>query len=288
MSETPSPPLHFLDQLLGDLEADLSRRQAAKAAGVLLGPMTGLPELDKALGGCLLPGVHVLHAAPGAGKTALGLQIAGDCGFPAIFTSCEMSSLELLRRVVARGSGCFLDRFKSGELTAAEGAAFARSAVAACPKLALLDLTQQTAGWEYLRDRALAARERFDAVHVLIVLDSLHSWTEGQYVGDEYEGVNAAMADLRKLAAALNCAVLAISERNRESMGKGGQHAGAGSRKIEYSAETVIDLSREADAVRDAWGEVPVLARLAKNRHGAAGVKIPLKFHGAQQKFREG
>jgi replicative DNA helicase len=70
-------------------------------------------------------------------------------------------------------------------------------------------------------------------------------------------------------------------------MKKGGLNAGAGTRKLEYGASTVIDLTRDEEAREDAAGEVPVTLRLAKNRNGAAGKAIPVKFHGARQRFRE-
>ena len=37
---------------------------------------TGIPGLDRVLGGGLRPGVTVIGGEPGAGKSALGLQVA--------------------------------------------------------------------------------------------------------------------------------------------------------------------------------------------------------------------
>ncbi len=105
--ETPSPDpsaprlTRFAD-LLGELEADDAAAHEAYTSGTPPGPVTGLAELDRELGGALAPGTHVLHAGPGAGKTALAVQITSTCGFPALFVSCEMSALELLRRHTAR------------------------------------------------------------------------------------------------------------------------------------------------------------------------------------------
>ena len=70
-------------------------------------------------------------------------------------------------------------------------------------------------------------------------------------------------------------------------MTSGGLSAGAGTRKIEYGAETVIDLSAEKDVQPDAAGEIPVVLTLAKNRNGAPGRKLYLRFHGPLQRFRE-
>ncbi len=127
-----------------------------------------------------------------------------------------------------------------------------------------------------------------NAPHVLIVVDSVHSWAEGNPDPlTEYDGLNAALAALRAVSARLSCPVLAVAERNRESMKSGGLSAGAGTRKLEYGATTVLDLNREDDAREDGSGEVPVTLRLAKNRNGAAGKRVQLRFHGARQAFRE-
>ena len=64
--------------------------------------MRGLPTLDKNLGGRVAPGLSVIYGGPGIGKTAFALQTAATCGFPALYVSCEMSALELLRRIIAR------------------------------------------------------------------------------------------------------------------------------------------------------------------------------------------
>lgn len=70
-------------------------------------------------------------------------------------------------------------------------------------------------------------------------------------------------------------------------MKSGGLNAGAGTRKIEYGTETVIDLNRPKEAKEDGAGEVDIVLSLAKNRHGTVGRDIPLKFNGSLQRFRE-
>src|SRR5918997_1542382 len=110
------PRLLRLGDLLSDLAADASAAHDAYTSGTPRGPVTGLRTLDRELGGALAAGTHVLHPEPGAGKTALALQVAATCGFPALFVSCEMSALELLRRHTARVTSTYLGRLKSGEL----------------------------------------------------------------------------------------------------------------------------------------------------------------------------
>jgi replicative DNA helicase len=117
-------------------------------------------------------------------------------------------------------------------------------------------------------------------------VDSLHSWSEGAALGiTEYDVLNEAIAQLRRLGTTLSCSVLAIAERNRINMKAGGLSAGAGTRKIEYGAEAVIDLSCEEAARFDVSGEKPVELKIVKNRHGIC-TRVPLRFHGALQRFQ--
>jgi replicative DNA helicase len=280
------PRLYALSTLLGAWETDATAAHEARVNGTPRGPLTGLPLLDRELNGALSPGLHIVHGQPGAGKTAFALQIAATCGCPALFVTCEMGPLELLRRHTARETKTYLDRLKNGELRPVDSLALARRAIEAAPSLVLVDATQTYASPLYLRERAQVVQG--EARHLLIVVDSLHSWAEGTpSVTAEYDVLNTGIAALRGLAHQLACPVLAIAERNRDSMTRGGLSAGAGSRKIEYGAETVIDLQRDPDEREDGAGEVKVKAKFAKNRNGAAGKEVKLLFHGALQQFRE-
>jgi len=281
-----APRLVRLSDLLGDWERDAEAARDDYMNGVPRGPVTGLPKLDRELGGCLQEGLNVVHGAPGSGKSAFALQLAGTCGCPALVVTCEMWPLELLRRHTARITGMFLGRLKNGELEPRISLELARKAIATAPQMAIADATRSFASPEWIRQAAEATRGT--SRHFLIILDSVHSWCES-LPGDipEYDRLNAAIASLRTLSSTLACPVVAIAERNRASMSKGGLNASASTRKFEYSAETVIDLGRDEDAREDAGGEVPITLILSKNRNGAAGRKVSLKFHGALQRFRE-
>jgi replicative DNA helicase len=283
---TRKAKLYPLGALLSDFRADADAANQARVSGIPRGPITGLTSIDRELSGALAPGIHFMHGNAGTGKTAFGLQTAATCAFPAMFVTCEMSPVELLRRHTARVTGTYLGRLKSGEMRGEEAESLARRAIEAALALAFVDATQGPAALQFLHDSALIVKR--DADHILIVIDSLHSWTESAHpVQPEYEALNSGIADLQRLASALKCPVLIISERNRDSMKSGGINAGAGTRKIEYSAETIIDLERKPDAKEDGAGEVEVLLKLAKNRHGTANKPIRLSFNGALQRFSE-
>jgi replicative DNA helicase len=105
---------------------------------------------------------------------------------------------------------------------------------------------------------------------------------------NEYTATSAGVSALQRVAAEPGCSVLVISEQNRSSMGTDRQEAGADSRAIEYGAETVIALSRDASIREDENYEVPVTATIAKTRVGSPGTTIDLRFCGRFMRFREG
>lgn len=202
--------------------------------------------------------------------------------------------------MTARVTGTYLERLKSGEKSPADVVSLVQRAAATAPGMAIVDALAGVPSDEQLYQWAMITRG--DSRHFLLVVDSLHSLAHGRG-GDstEYDALNLAILSLGKLAGSLHCPVLVISERNRSSMGDGGLNAGAGTRRIEYGAETVIGMNTETEKFKDRRGQVisrpvpfdmngerAVDAWIDKNRNGAAGVSIDLLFHGALQRFREG
>jgi replicative DNA helicase len=110
------------------------------------------------------------------GKTAFALQVAATCGCPCLYLTCEMAPLELLKRLTARATGTYLGRLKSGELRPAESLALAHRAASSAPQLALVNGTNAYASPTYLRECAEIVRG--ESKHLLIVIDSLHAWSE--------------------------------------------------------------------------------------------------------------
>jgi len=260
----------------------------ARQSGIPRGPLTGFKKLDSAINGALPVGVSVVLGNTGAGKTALCVQIAATCRFPALFVSTEMAPEELFRRQMARVTGQFLGRFSSGEMTPDAVNQAAQRTAEAMPSLVFCDAARAHATDEFLFDAALAARG--DAKSVLIIVDSLHTWARMAPARlPEYEAIGAAMVSLQGLAARLRCPVIAIGEQSRAALKDGGGvasvNSGAGNRFIEYGAEVLFDL--QATKTEDGAGEKSVKVQLSKNRHGAVGTTVDLSFNGALQRFTE-
>ena len=274
-----------LGQLLDEALADAEAAHDAYLAGRPRGPITGLASLDRELGGWLQPGLHILHSNSGTGKTALGWQAVTTAKHPAVFVSCEMGALELLRRLTARATSTYLGRLKSGELAPAVARQLYERAIATAPRAYLVDATLAYASPDYLLEVASLAKGQ--SIEFLLVLDSLHSWVEmlPDERASEYEAINEGLASLRLLANKLACPVLVIAERNRSAMKEGGINAGAGSRRIEFGSETVLSLDRKGKP--DPRGIVTIEMVLDKNRHGATGRTITVLFDGATQRFTE-
>jgi len=280
----PEPRLLSMSQLMDELLQDAAAAHEAHRTGAPRGPLIPFPKLASIMGEWWWNGVHVIHGTPGVGKTALGLQLAATASCPALYVSAEMAPLELARRILARVSKQYLGRFR-GELSPDQMAAYALAIREKLPFPAILDATQAYASPGTIRDMAMAVRG--DRPHMLIVIDSLHSWAEGAGVdANEYDALNAGIRALRQLAAELQCAVIVISERNRTSMAAGGLSAGAGTRKIEYGAESVIDLSEEDEENRSNGDETDIVLRVVKNRNGVRGT-VKMVFNGALQSYRE-
>jgi len=216
------PQLARLSDLLDGLEADATAaRQAYLTEGAYRGSITGLPKLDKALGGAMSPGLHTVHGSPGSGKSALLGQIAASSQCSALLVTCEMQAPELFLRHIARATGTPLQRLKSGELEPSEVMELARTAAQKAPAMAIVDGTQVWPSPDWLRQAADVVRG--DSKYLLIGVDSIHAWADGSPGGaPEYERLGAAVDALRALSATLSCAVLAVAERNRASMDRGG------------------------------------------------------------------
>ena len=289
------PRLTLLSDLVSDFVADTEAAQKALESGRPRGPVTGLSRLDETIGGFFSNGLHILQAAPGAGKSAFSLQVAANCQFPALYLTAEMSILELFRRIIARETETYLGKLKTGELGAKEAMRLALETVKKLPIFALLDGTSGYASPQQLLDVAESLKEKAGAAQALVVIDSIQVWAktvrgvDADFVGaSEYELINAALGSLSALASQLKSPVLAVSHRNRvgNRSNDASLHSAKGSGEVEYLAESVIDLTRK-DEQPDSNGEVEISLKLLKNRHGVPGLNIPLKFCGRIQKFRE-
>lgn len=287
MNQTTKPKLQTLNHILGELTQANDLAFQLQQSGKSPGPQTGIDSLDEIIGGFLSPGLHVLQAAPGAGKTAMGLQIASDCGSPCLYVSCEMPAVELFRRLIARTTKTFLGKLRPGQLATETLLKLAARTAEACNSFAVLDCTKAWASTTTLHEMASLLCESRNSQNCLIILDSLQYWARSEDGGaGEYEAINEGLRGLAEVAFARSSPLIIVSHRSRQGNKQGGGlHSAKGSGLVEYVAETVIDLEREKDM--DARGKFGTTLSIHKNRHGEAGKEISLLFHGALQNFEE-
>lgn len=307
LAEHSKAKAYPLDLLIDDFAAFSRKIEWAATTGGRIGPVTGFPQIDAQLCGALYPGLHVICGNTGAGKTAFALQVAAQCECPALFVSCEMSSLELARRIAARVTDTPLQKFKDPRYKMPASAMINRfqQATEAAPDLVIADST--LAFWDRAAITAQVnlLKQTMKSEHVLIVIDSLNSWASW-IEATEYDRLNMALKTLRETALELECPILYTAEQsktaNRENSTGGdlGSSAPAGFRGIEYGAESVIGLRAEMEEVedpetrkkkhrpkRDGKGIASVWMSFHKNRNGAPGEAIKMNFDGELQKFSE-
>lgn len=288
MPESIRPRLTRLADLLEDGLIQATAAYEAHKSGAALGPRIRCsPKLESELCGSLPVGLTILHAPPGCGKTALANQLAADAECPAVIASWEMPPLELLRRHAARVTSTYISKFRTGVLTPSEWLTHMRRTVATMPELAILDATHGGVKPEDLREAVNAVRG--NSAHALLVIDSASSWvrSSGRDGMNEYEATSDAISALQSLAAELGIAILVVAEQNRASMGSDRQEAAAGTRAFEYGCEVMLALQRDKDAYVDADGSLEIDLVIAKNRLGAQGRRIPLRFEGGFMRFSE-
>ena len=262
---------------LRDVISDMEEAHAS--GGRLRGIATGFHDLDKLTGG-LRPGqLSVIAARPSVGKTSLAMNIAEHVAIvskvPTGVFSLEMSSQELLHRMV-----CSLARVNSanvneGKLTAGD---FARMATATGKigkaPLHICDKGGLTIGQLASNARRMVQRHGIK----LMIVDYLQLMSGGQKRSSRYEDVTAISIGLKALAKELGIPFIVLAQLNRASEQESRAPRMSDLRdsgSIEQDADIIGLLHREE---REDGDTQTVNLIIAKQRNGAVG-KIELQFH---------
>ncbi|RNC80150.1 MAG: replicative DNA helicase [Winogradskyella sp.] len=265
----------------------------------LSGIPSGFDKLDKLTSGWQPSDLVIVAARPGMGKTALTLtmarNIAVNSGIPVAFFSLEMSSVQLITRLISSETGLSSEKLRTGRLEKHEWEQLnvkvktlekAPLFIDDTPSLSIFDL------------RAKARRLASQYGIKLIVIDYLQLMTAGgsQKGGNREQEISTISRNLKALAKELNVPVIALSQLSRAVETRGGskrpllsdlRESGA----IEQDADIVSFIYRPEYYKIDEWddeerspteGQAEFI--VAKHRNGGLD-NIRLKFIGHLGKF---
>ncbi|TMU50793.1 replicative DNA helicase [Flagellimonas algicola] len=265
----------------------------------LSGIPSGFDKLDKLTSGWQPSDLVIVAARPGMGKTALTLSMARNIAvnseIPVAFFSLEMSSVQLITRLISSETGLSSEKLRTGRLEKHEWEQLnvkvkalekAPLFIDDTPSLSIFDLRAKA--------RRLASQHKIR----LIVIDYLQLMTAGgsQKGGNREQEISTISRNLKALAKELNVPVIALSQLSRAVETRGGskrpilsdlRESGA----IEQDADIVSFIYRPEYYKIDEWDDeerTPTQGQaefiVAKHRNGGLD-NIRLKFIGALGKF---
>ncbi len=272
---------------IGELVLQRTEHWEGLASGkVSAGVTTGLPSLDRALGGGLKGGkVIVLAARPGVGKTSLAIQVSLACagaGATALILSQEMPAADIAERTVANLGKVDMGALVAGQFAGNDWSRIVDAADAA-GKLALYVDDQPGLTLLQIKAKARVMKRRHNLV--LLVVDYLQLCAGTSSRDNRNAQIEEISRGLKTLAKELDITVLALAQLNRAStqLDEPELDSLRDSGAIEQDADTVLFLHPKTELGKD---DVLVAAILSKNRQGKRG-RIALEFHGATQRWVE-
>ncbi len=282
------------------IEAKKRIEEISKRDG-LSGVSTGFEKLDKLTSGWQPSDLIIIASRPGMGKTALTLSMARNIAvtkqIPVAFFSLEMSSVQLITRLISAETGLSSEKLRTGKLADHEWQQLnvkvtdlekAPLFIDDTPSLSIFDLR--------------AKARRLSSLHgiKLIVVDYLQLMTAGTSTksGNREQEISTISRNLKALAKELNIPVIALSQLSRAVETRGGtkrpmlsdlRESGA----IEQDADIVSFIYRPEYYNIDEWddderspseGQAELI--VAKHRNGGLD-NIRLKFIGHLGKFED-
>jgi len=196
----------------------------AKKEG-LSGIATGFEKLDALTSGWQPSDLIIVAARPGMGKTALTLSMARNIAVmkqtPVAFFSLEMSSVQLITRLISSETGLSSEKLRTGKLESHEWEQLnvkvsdlekAPLFIDDTPSLSIFDLRAKA--------RRLASQHGIK----LIIVDYLQLMTAGSNnkMGNREQEISTISRNLKALAKELDVPVIALSQLSRAVETRGG------------------------------------------------------------------
>ncbi len=276
-----------MQSLVGDAIKEI---EAAKDQdGHLRGIPSGFTEVDRITNGWQKSDLVILASRPGMGKTAFALSMARNCAINfkkavAIF-SLEMSSVQLVTRLISSETELSADKLKKGDLKSYEWEQLhAKINTLTDAKLFIDDTPALTVFELRAKCRRLKAQHDID----MVVVDYLQLMSGGgDNKGNREQEISNISRSLKAMAKELDIPIIALSQLSRAVETRGGskkpilsdlRESGA----IEQDADMVIFLYRpeyyKIDVDEDGNSTAGIAeVCIAKHRNGALK-DIPLRF----------
>ncbi|MBK7887007.1 MAG: replicative DNA helicase [Bacteroidetes bacterium] len=271
---------------------------AAKQDSGVTGVASGFTELDRVTAGWQKSDLIIIAARPGMGKTAFVLSLARNAAVrfqkPVAFFSLEMSSIQLVNRLVASETEIDTEKLKKGTLAAHEWQQLNLKVAPLTTAPIYIDDTPALSVFELrAKCRRLASEKKIE----MIIIDYLQLMVGGQdnKNGNREQEISHISRSLKGIAKELNIPIIALSQLSRnveKSQTKKPQlsdlrESGA----IEQDADMVMFIYRpEYYGLTETEDNTPAnnLAEIiiAKNRNGALK-SVNLKFIGHLTKFTD-
>ncbi|HXB41305.1 MAG TPA: replicative DNA helicase [Bacteroidia bacterium] len=277
-------------------------QEASQQTSGVTGVASGFTTVDRITGGWQKSDLIVLAARPAMGKTALVLTLARnaavDFAKPVVVFSLEMSSLQLVNRLISAEAELEQDKIRKGDLKDYEFVQLNERISKLSKAPLFIDDTPALSIFE-LRAKARRLKENHDIQ--MIVIDYLQLMTAGNESGrgggNREQEISYISRSLKSLAKELDIPIIALSQLSRdvEKRATGTKRPQLSdlreSGAIEQDADMVIFIYRpeyygldvfEDDQPSRGMAELYI----AKNRHGSIA-QPRVKFIGQFAKFAD-
>ena len=269
----------------------------------ITGVPSGFPSLDKLTYGWQQTDLIVLAARPSVGKTAFALNLARSAALhptkptPVVFFSLEMSSSQLVQRILSAESEIWLEKISRGKLEEHEMKQLYKRGIERLSNAPIYIDDSAALNIFELRAKCRRLKNKHDIG--LIIIDYLQLMSGGgdNKNGNREQEISKISRDLKGLAKELKVPIIALSQLSREvEKRKEGakipqlsdlRESGA----IEQDADMVMFLYRPEyyDITANEMGESnkgETYVKIAKHRNGSLDtIKLKALLH--IQKFIE-
>ena len=250
--------------------------------GELRGVPTGFHDLDQYLSGFQKSDLIILAARPSVGKTTFALDIARQAalnnGTPTVIFSLEMSTQQLVDRLLAAQSKVNAWNLRTGNLSSEGEFAKIRDSLDSLSKAPIF--VDDLAGNSIVRMRSVCRRIRAEHGLGMIIVDYLQLMSTSKNYDSMVNQVTEISRSLKALAKEFDVPVLALSQLSRAVESRGGRPRLSDLRdsgSIEQDADIVMFLHREDRGKDESEKTNIVEVLIEKHRNGPVG-KVDLYF----------